>query len=590
VPEAPFAAAPRAPRARRDVEALARRLTRRLEAAIRAHDDGDTATAEAGYREVLRHAPDQVDASGRLGVILFERGDHAGAADLFERALTVGGPTAARHANAAVAWKALGRGEAARTHADRAIEFDPDHAEAWRIRGELHLLAGETDAAIAALRRATALDPEHIGGRMNLGVALYKAGRLRAALAILDAAEADDPSYPSLHMNRANVLRLLGRFAEAEAAYREEAVRRPDYATAWSNLGVALNDLGRSDEALECFTRALALDPDADNVRFNRAFAHLARGDLAEAWADYDRRPREAVGAPAAPGPSWDRAPMRGRLLVRREQGLGDEIKFLSALPFVRTMVGGLVVEVDPRLVGLAGRSFPGCDVRPLGTAERLPEPDYDAQCFLADAFFLARTAPSPAPSAPYLVPDSERARRLEAWLAAAGPGLRVGISWRSMLMTAERRRHYARLEEWAPVLGVAGTVLVNLQYDEADRELDAVERDLGIVVHRPPIDLRSDQEGVAALASRLDVVVSAGNAVAQMAGAVGTHVLELGLRENPWLLGGERFPWFPTMEPVCRSHDEDWSAALAEAGRRVAALASACRPDTADTLQGARA
>ena len=135
------------------------------------------------------------------------------------------------------------------------------------------------------------------------------------------------------------------------------------------------------------------------------------------------------------------------------------------------------------------------------------------------------------------------------ARLDALPAGRRVGICWRSGLITAERRRHYPALADWGSLWRVPGIVWVNLQYDECEAELAGLEASDRLTVHRwPDEDLRNDLEGVVALIAGLDAVVSAPTAVGAMAGAAGTRTWQVD-RGNDWTVFGEdRSPWFPSI------------------------------------------
>ncbi|MBV5336207.1 hypothetical protein JZU48_04265, partial [bacterium] len=83
---------------------------------------------------------------------------------------------------------------------------------------------------------------------------------------------------------------------------------------------------------------------------------------------------------------------------------------------------------------------------------------------------------------------------RVAVWgerLDELGEGLRVGIAWRSGLVTLNRRGSYAPLSAWGPVLTAPGVLFVNLQHGPCHEESAAAERMFG-APHRP----RSRPEG----------------------------------------------------------------------------------------------
>lgn len=125
---------------------------------------------------------------------------------------------------------------------------------------------------------------------------------------------------------------------------------------------------------------------------------------------------------------------------------------------------------------------------------------------------------------------------------------LTIGICWRSRFVTAERAANYTILDQWAPVFAVPGVRFVTLQYDECEAELAAAEQRFGIAILRPPVDLLNDLDGAAALTAALDLVISAGTSVAEMAGALGVPVWRLSAPGEWTALGTGCRPWYPAM------------------------------------------
>jgi hypothetical protein len=212
------------------------------------------------------------------------------------------------------------------------------------------------------------------------------------------------------------------------------------------------------------------------------------------------------------------------------------------------------IVECEPRLVTLFERSFPGAEVVPQARPPhpRTRQPGID---FQIPAASLARWLRPSLESFPrhrgHLVPDPARAARWRERIGALGPGLKVGICWRSMLNQGARSLDSTQLSQWGPVLTAPGVHFVNLQYDRCDEELREAERLFGARIHVwDDMDLKDDQEGVAAMIPALDLVLSAFTAVVQMAGAVGAPawvLSHLGV-QGWWGLGTDHYPWYPSV------------------------------------------
>ena len=70
-------------------------------------------------------------------------------------------------------------------------------------------------------------------------------------------------------------------------------------------------------------------------------------------------------------------------------------------------------------------------------------------------------------------MPDPERVAGISADRSMAfGPGPKIGICWRSMMLGAKRAKYYSALDAWGPILKAPGVTFVNLQYGDCADEL----------------------------------------------------------------------------------------------------------------------
>jgi tetratricopeptide (TPR) repeat protein len=98
---------------------------------------------------------------------------------------------------------------------DRAIDLDPDHAEARVNLGRLLHERGDAAGAEAQYRAALSARPGDATAAFNLGVALEDLGRLREALGAYERALENDPVDSDAHFNAANLCERLHDSASA---------------------------------------------------------------------------------------------------------------------------------------------------------------------------------------------------------------------------------------------------------------------------------------------------------------------------------------------------------------------------------------
>jgi len=164
-----------------------------------------------------------------------------------------------------------------------------------------------------------------------------------------------------------------------------------------------------------------------------------------------------------------------------------------------------------------------------------------------------------------YLVPAPVKSAHWSERLRGLGPELKVGISWRSRLMTTDRLAFYSSLSDWGPILSTPGLSFVNLQYDRCGPELDAAEAVHGVVIHRfDDLDLFDDLDGAAALTAGLDLIIAPDNSVGEMAAALGRPVWRLDHGTDWSTFGTGARPWQPSMRLFQRQPGTGWPELIA--------------------------
>ena len=166
-----------------------------------------------------------------------------------------------------------------------------------------------------------------------------------------------------------------------------------------------------------------------------------------------------------------------------------------------------------------------------------------------------------------YLKADPVRAAAFRTRLAKDGKRV-IGLSWQSTSLAIGGAKS-ASLQDFAAVLRLPGCRFIDLQYDDAPAERDAVARELDVNVERvADLDLRNDIDGVAALISACDLVFTVSNTNAHLSGALGKPTWVLlpvgGARLWYWFRDREDSPWYPRVHLKRRIRGQSWMDLIA--------------------------
>ena len=155
---------------------------------------------------------------------------------------------------------ANGELEEAQQLAEGVLREDSVNLDALLLLGELRLLEGDSDAALAVLERALSEDPENPTVRERLGdVHARRAADARELGNLEECVEAFNDALPYVS-DKAFIYYNMGcayadfhqeHAAEAVEMWRRAIAERPDYTEPHFDLGTALFHSDRFDEALE---------------------------------------------------------------------------------------------------------------------------------------------------------------------------------------------------------------------------------------------------------------------------------------------------------------------------------------------------
>lgn len=469
-----------------------------------------------------------------------------------------------------------GKREAGLAHLNEAFILAQDNATAALAYGKA--LREEEDFAKAerVLAHGAAIAPGDGGVLAEYGMALRDLMRLDEAEDYLRKAVALPTGGPRKYSGLGLLLYETGRPDEAADFLAAAARQLPEDAEILTHLALALQDLGRLGEAEGLFRRVLELAPQGEHEEAKRqrgvytgnlALNLLSVGKIAEGWDLFEARaafPNWKKSRRRYPHPLWTGQRFDGKtLLVWREQGLGDEIRFGGLASQLPDFGGRVVLDCDSRLVGLYRRSFPNLDVREASGHANLA---FDLQVPIASLpRYLRRSIDAYPGAVAYLKPDPNLLAKWRQRLDALPGRLKVGICWKTGVTAAHRLWNISSLETWAPLFALPDVGFVNLQYGDCQDEILEARRKQGVHIHGwDDLDLKNDLDDIIALMKSLDLVITVGTAVNDMAGASGADTWLVLKYPHYDMLGTDRYPWYPSVRVFKRPWNQGWPKTMA--------------------------
>lgn len=568
---------------------------------------GQPALAETAFQRARKLAPAHWPYAEGLAIALAQQEKFAEAETLLLRLADRYPRQASLRYNLGKVLHTQGKPTEAEKHYRAALRLTPQDPDIVLSLGSALHQQSRFAEAEAAYRSCITAHPDWTAPRLNLVSALMDEGRFSAAEAECAALLAIAPQLPEAHRFLGAARGHQGNLAGALAAFRAEAALQPQDPAALRHWGGALAECGALQPGLRTLSRARAqgLDENADTPALQQllSMVHLAHCQYAEGWSAYRHRPSYSLLAQ-----KWVEAGIQQnlpddlsgkRVLVRREQGIGDEIFFLRHLPALKARGAHVMVYASAKIAALISRSgaadavFPDFSPPPPADIQilcgDLPHalhalstsalPFCDKPCTVQRDFPVWIGAHWPQPvSTLRIAPLPDARARVLAALAQAGPPPYLGLTWRAGTAAHEQLgQHWVLSKNIAlDALGSAlqswpGT-LIALQRHPAAGEIEQLSAASG----RPLADftaMNETLEDMLALLDCIDDYVGVSNTNMHLRAATGkiARVLVPNPAEWRWMHWGRQSPWFRGFRIYRQSLQGDWQAALAELAQDLA-------------------
>ncbi|MCR9137896.1 MAG: tetratricopeptide repeat-containing glycosyltransferase family protein [Alphaproteobacteria bacterium] len=481
----------------------------------------------------------------------------------------------------------------------RATKADEKLYDPWKNLGIALKMAERYQAALLAFTCAHHIDSTRLEPQINLMLMLIDLRLYKQAEEVMDKLLADKGNVtPSLLLRRmfvasrledfdyiarhrdavdrsrlnqdevteldniwAYYLRMHGRIEDAvdilEDLVEKETSQQDQCIT---HLGWCYAQMGRLADGIALHEAMLEKNPEHVSGRYNLAFLQFRNGDVAEGFKNYEARWRW----PEFPSkrrlfdlPRWQGESIGGkRLLVWREQGIGDEVRFASVIADLQALECDVTFECSPKLLPLWEHSFPWATIRCEGELdcrgeEAYTEFDYQIPVGSLGSIFRPTVSDFHQKQTPWIRRYAAAENRVRAQLQVKPDQMVIGVCWRSSYQVTSRDLYLMDSKQIAPLGALPNCTWLNVQYDCAQEEVEAV-RGLGLDLHHfTDLDQKNDLVGACSLLGACDLVISVGVSVADLAAGMGVPVVQISSKHEEIYLGTDHVPWFPTCKSV---------------------------------------
>ena len=229
--------------------------------AIKLHLQGNISEAQKYYTYCINQGFDDPRVFSNYGIILQDLGKLKTAEIVTRKAIELNPNFAEAHSNLGIILKDFGKLEEAKSSLSKAIKLKPDYINAHYNLGSILSDLGKLKEAEISTKKAIDLNPTFANAHSNLAIILKDQGQLKEAEISARKAIELNTNFAEAHSNLGSILVDMGKLAEAEVSTRKAIILNPNMPITYCNLGLIFRDLGKLEDAEVSLLKAIELNP-----------------------------------------------------------------------------------------------------------------------------------------------------------------------------------------------------------------------------------------------------------------------------------------------------------------------------------------
>ena len=449
------------------------------------------------------------------------------------------------------------------------LKIDDKNVNTLNTLGLCFLSLQKYHEADNILIKALNLDDKNIEILNSLGRLNHELRKSKKAEVYFDKAITLYPNNFETLNNMAGFYLEDGEYQKAINSYQKAEKLRPNNSILLNNLAktfICIHDL---EEAEKHSKKAISINRKNDEFKKTLSLIFLKKYDFKNAWLSFDGRLGLSEFTQKNPTlnlvknkiPKKNFLDKNSKILVIREQGIGDEILYGTMYFDLLNEFSNVVIECDERLIPLFKNSFQSHRNKfvKLGTHSSNINKinNFDHIIYAGSLGKYFRNDLSSFSQNPYLK-NIENYEDLELEnIINKSKKLKIGISWKSF------KNRYASdksltLKDFEHIFQIRNTIIFNLQYGDIQEELTHYTKNQNYkIITLKNLDLFNNFTGLANLLKNLDLFITVSNSTAHLASALGVKTILVKPANHAsfhyWDYTNGKTPWYNSVSIISK-------------------------------------
>ena len=502
----------------------------------------------------------------------------------YKKALKIDSKNSILNNNYGVLLKEKGDYEKSIIYYLKAVEFNNNYFEAYNNLGSAYFKINNILEAINCFNKAIFINPNYAEAYNNLGnIEADSKNNYNRAIDYYKKAYQINNTYVDTIHNLGNAYFKIYDLVNAFKFLQLAISLDPNFVEAYNSLGMCFYLKQEFEEAEKNYLISLRMDPQNRMANFNLGVLYIRLEKFKEGWFYREKkRTLHNTFYHEQVDKLWDGKYVDGVLYVWREQGIGDEISFLSMTQDLHNKAKIIYIEIDYRIYELVERFFSDNNWSNFKLIKWNPYlenkigvsfKEYDKHISIGSLGQFLRNDKDSFLNAkfPYLISSQDRRIYFRNKIKK-NQKYNVGISWKTT-NTNEIHRNID-LHKIKKILSFDNCNFYNLQFGDCRAEIDFFNSSKELLTFLD-IDYKNDFESVAALISELDFVITIQNTVAHLSCALSKEtwiILSTFPRFN-WGFEKDKCSWYPSAVIFRQKIISEWEDVILAIEEKIKAL-----------------
>ena len=413
---------------------------------------------------------------------------------------------------------------------NKAIKIKDNEVFGINLLGLICVATDKNKIALNTFKKAILINKNYFDSYNNLGKCYFDNEDLENAFINFKKAHRINPKSELPIINIGNVLSLKDKYKFAINFYKKALEINPLNKLIIPNIAISYCRLKNLEQATIYYYKAKKLSPENYDLDLSYSYLLLHKKKFSEAWKLFESRleTKKVKKANIFHENIKHKISIKSKItsndkiLIVREQGVGDEILFSSMYNDLLNKYKNISIETDTRLIKIYERSFGRGIFFPSGhfSSSLKKIEDFNKILYAGSLTKYFRPNENSFNKKSYLLSDKVNDNKYKKILDRFNQNKKIGLSWKSVVNIYGRLKSL-KIEDFTPLFR-QNRAFINLQYGNVLDEIVSFKQNGFDIYNFENVDLFNDFESIISILKNLDLFVTVSNSTAHLAAALG--------------------------------------------------------------------